>query len=94
MSESVQDNKWETLQPLAVNAAGVGRLLCISRAKVFELHSRGRLPLPVRLGGRCPRWIVSELHEWLKAGAPHIEVWEKCKGSHGIKNASSIKSPH
>ncbi len=77
MNESSNAPEKNRLEPLAVDAAGVGHLLCVSRATVFQLDSCGRLPRPVRLGKRCPRWIVSELHEWLRAGAPNREAWEQ-----------------
>ena len=91
MNQSTRAPEMDSLQPLAVDAAGVGRLLCISRATVFQLHSRGRLPLPVRLGSRCPRWIVSELHAWLQAGAPNREVWEQLKAARRRLNATGSR---
>jgi len=66
------------LSPLLVDAAGVGRLLGYSRSMVFQLHSRGRIPRPLRLSAD-PRWSTTELSEWLAAGAPPRETWEASK---------------
>ena len=62
---------------LAVDAAGAARLCGLSRSKWFELESAGKVPRALRFAGdRCPRWVVSELHEWLRAGAPPRDQWE------------------
>ena len=64
-------------EPLAVDAAGAARLCGLSRSKWFELDSAGKVPRALRFAGdRCPRWVVSELHEWLRAGAPPRDQWE------------------
>ena len=63
-------------EPLAVDAKRVGQLLGISRAQVWKLHASGRLPLPVRLGTRAPRWRVDELRDWLAAGCPDRQMWQ------------------
>ncbi|HUY33862.1 MAG TPA: hypothetical protein VMV69_14025 [Pirellulales bacterium] len=41
-----------TPEALAVDAAGVARLLGVSERHMWGLHSSGRLPMPVRLGGQ------------------------------------------
>ena len=69
------------LEPLAVDARGVGELLGVSRATVFAMHSGGRLPMPVRITPRAPRWLVSELRDWLVSGCPNRQVWEKMKAA-------------
>lgn len=60
---------------LAPSAQEVARLLGISRAHVWRMHSSGRLPKPVRLG-RAVRWGRAEIEGWLAAGAPTRERWE------------------
>jgi predicted DNA-binding transcriptional regulator AlpA len=65
---------------LALAPADAARLLGISRASFFKLHSAGKLPLPVYLTPRCPRWVKAELVAWLGAGAPDRQTWEKIKG--------------
>lgn len=69
---------------LAVPAAGLAKLLNISERHVWGLHSSGRLPLPVRIGGsRAVRWRVAEIREWLEAGTPDRATWESMrKGDH------------
>jgi predicted DNA-binding transcriptional regulator AlpA len=55
-------------------------LICgISRAQWFKLSASGRTPLPVRLGTRRPVWVISDLEQWLKAGAPPRDQWERKK---------------
>ncbi len=67
------------LLPLLVDAAGVGKLLSLSRASIFAMHSAGKLPAPVRPTGRDPRWSVEELRAWIAAGCPTRENWELAK---------------
>ena len=64
-------------EPLAVDAAKAAALCDLSRSKWFELDSAGLVPRAVRFAGsRCPRWIISELDDWLRAGAPPRDQWE------------------
>ena len=65
---------------LALPPADAARLLGVSRATFFKMHSSGKLPLPVYLTSRCPRWLCNELLAWLEAGAPDRLTWEKLKG--------------
>lgn len=51
----------------------------ISRSQWFKLSGSGRTPLPVRLGGRRPVWVLAELQDWLAAGAPDRQTWERRK---------------
>src|SRR5262245_60582499 len=55
--------------PLAVTAAQAASLHGVSRAQ-WKLHAMCKLPRPVYLGAKAPRWRVDELREWLAAGAP------------------------
>jgi len=68
------------LEPFAVDAAGAAHLCGMSRSQWFKLHSAGRVPLPVRLSPRCPRWIVQELRDWLTAACPNRQTWLAMKG--------------
>lgn len=68
-----------TSDQLALSPADAARLLAVSRATFFKMHSAGKLPLPVYLTPRCPRWSRSELVEWLAAGAPDRLTWERFK---------------
>ena len=63
------------VEPLAADARGLGIALGISPRHVESLHSRGRLPRPIRLGARRV-WVLDEIRRWLAAGAPSREEWE------------------
>lgn len=62
--------------PLAVGAADAGRMLGISRSSWLAMVSGGRAPGGIRLGRRVV-WRVSELSDWLKAGAPGRDDWDR-----------------
>ncbi len=66
------------LPPLAVDARGLAQLLSCGRRTVCTWDSAGRLPRPVRVGGRV-LWMVAEIRDWLDAGAPPREEWEARK---------------
>jgi predicted DNA-binding transcriptional regulator AlpA len=62
---------------LTLTARDAAALLGISRAQFFKLQAAGKLgPVPVYLGSRAPRWVRSELEEWLLAGAPSRDTWQ------------------
>lgn len=65
---------------LALSAMDAARLLGISRAQFWKLHSAGKLPLPIYLGSKAPRWRLEELREWLAAGATDRQSWQMMKG--------------
>ena len=65
------------LGALAVTAAQAAKLCSISRPQWFALAARGRVPAPVNLGARCPRWRVEELRQWLRAGCPSRAAWQQ-----------------
>jgi predicted DNA-binding transcriptional regulator AlpA len=67
------------LDRLAASASDVAKILGISRAQVWKLHSAGKLPLPVRLGCKKPVWVIEELQAWLAAGAPDRASWLKLR---------------
>lgn len=66
---------------LAVDARHLARMLCLSVRTVRAMDAGGKLPRPLRLGGRSIRWLVTEIHSWLQAGAPDRVAWEARKGS-------------
>jgi predicted DNA-binding transcriptional regulator AlpA len=59
--------------PLAVDATVAARMIGISRAHLWKLSTTGRAPEPIKLGRRCI-WRVSELRDWLDAGAPAVDA--------------------
>lgn len=65
----------EQVPKLAVSAIEVAEMLSISVGHVWKLHSRGKLPKPVRLD-RSVRWDRRALEVWFAAGAPRRDRWE------------------
>ena len=66
------------MMPLMVEAAEAARLCGISRATWYAMRKSGKVPKPVRLGGRV-QWRVDELHEWVRVGCPPLARWENMK---------------
>ncbi len=62
------------LSPLVVDARRLARLLCCGIRTVRTWDAAGRLPAPLRIGGRVV-WRVDEIRVWLDAGAPDRETW-------------------
>jgi predicted DNA-binding transcriptional regulator AlpA len=67
------------LAPLLVGAKDAAVLLGISRAQFWKLHASGKVPLPVYLGTKAPRWRVEELRSWLSAGCPDRQNWQRMR---------------
>lgn len=63
-----------TPQPIAVDAVSAANLLGVARSTWLELVRSGRAPAGAKLG-RCRRWCVAELRDWLAAGAPPRHRW-------------------
>ena len=61
--------------PLVVDAKRLAKLLCCGLRTIRTHDAAGKLPAPVRIGGRVV-WRVSEIRAWLDAGAPDRETWE------------------
>jgi excisionase family DNA binding protein len=61
---------------LIVDAAEAAELIGIARSTFWKLHSSGRTPAPLRLGGRVVRWRRDELAAWVAAGCPPREKWK------------------
>jgi predicted DNA-binding transcriptional regulator AlpA len=57
------------LAPLAVNDAGAGRMLDVSRSHVRRMVAAGLMPAPVKIGS-ASRWPVETLRRWLELGCP------------------------
>jgi predicted DNA-binding transcriptional regulator AlpA len=64
----------------AVSAGAAAHLCGISRSQWWKLHSAGKVPLPVYLGSKAPRWRVDELRAWLIAGCPNRQEWQRLRG--------------
>jgi predicted DNA-binding transcriptional regulator AlpA len=64
---------------LALPAKDAAALVGVSRAQWWKLHASGKIPLPVYLGTKAPRWRVDELRAWLAAGAPDRQTWQRIR---------------
>lgn len=87
-------NYVHTLRPSVDRLGGSGALLLDGEqmagflgveVKVLrQLVYTDRIPLPVSLGlGRCLRWSVVELLEWVEAGCPRRSDWITRRGQSG-----------
>jgi predicted DNA-binding transcriptional regulator AlpA len=63
------------LEPLLVGADQAGPLCGRSEASWWRDHAAGRIPRPVRIGGRT-LWRLEELRRWVAAGCPDRQSWE------------------
>ncbi len=59
-----------------LTAGDLAKRLRISLRQVRKLHAEALLPAPIRLG-RSVRWRSGEIAEWIAAGCPSREAWEK-----------------
>lgn len=66
--------KRRKLSPLVVDAKRLAKLLCAGVRTVRTWDAAGKLPVPIRIGGRVV-WSVAEIRAWLAAGAPDREKW-------------------
>ena len=66
--------KRRRLSPLVVDARRLAKLLCAGIRTVRTWDAAGKLPAPIRIGGRVV-WRVSEIRAWLETGAPDRETW-------------------
>lgn len=60
--------------PLVADARRLAAMLGVGLRTVRTWDAAGRLPAPVRIGGRVV-WRVDELRDWLDAGAPNRDRW-------------------
>jgi len=60
--------------PLVVDARRLAAMLCSGIRTVRTWDAAGKLPQPIRIGGRVV-WRVEEIRAWLAAGAPDRETW-------------------
>jgi predicted DNA-binding transcriptional regulator AlpA len=69
-------------EPLLVPAPEASRICGVSEASWYRLKSSGKVPLPVRLGGRV-LWRVDELRRWCAAGCPDLRTWQALENANG-----------
>ena len=65
-------------EPLVADARRLAVLLGSGVRTVRTWDASGKLPKPIRIGGRVV-WRVVEIREWLAAGAPDRATWEARK---------------
>ncbi len=61
---------------LTYDARELAKALGVSKRHVWRMDASGLIPRAVWLG-RAKRWLVNEIREWLGAGAPPREKWER-----------------
>lgn len=66
------------VRPLTVDAAGLAKMLSVSRRTVYTWDGSGIIPAPVRVGGRV-LWSVREVEAWLLHGSPDRAAWERVR---------------
>lgn len=69
-----RSSKRRKLLPFVVDAKRLAKLLCAGVRTVRTWDAAGKLPAPIRIGGRVV-WLMSEIRAWLAAGAPDRETW-------------------
>jgi predicted DNA-binding transcriptional regulator AlpA len=69
-----------TGSPLVVDARRLAQLLCVGLRTLRTWDAGGRLPAPVRIGGRV-LWRLDEIRAWLDAGAPCREDWDAIRAA-------------
>ena len=62
-------------EPLLLDAAGLARLLSVSRSALYQWLASGRVPSPVKLGRRA-LWRLDEIRRWVAAGCPPRSRWK------------------
>ena len=65
---------------LMVDAATAAKLCGLGRTTWYQHHAAGRVPMPIRLGGRV-LWRRDELVAWVAAGCPARHQWHAMKGN-------------
>ncbi|MEN6334078.1 MAG: helix-turn-helix domain-containing protein [Phycisphaerales bacterium] len=79
-----------TLEPVMIDVGGVARLLGISRRHAQQLDSSGRLgPMPRKLG-RCTRWSVAEIRDWVQGGCVPRSKWIEQRGGATMSETSGL----
>lgn len=60
--------------PLVADAKRLAGLLAVGLRTVRTWDAAGKLPEPLRIGGRVV-WRLDEVRAWLDAGAPDRKTW-------------------
>jgi excisionase family DNA binding protein len=65
-------NELPTEHGLLLDTRDVAKLLKVSNRTIFSMHTKGRMPAPIRIGFAV-RWPYKQLCEWVEAGCPKID---------------------
>ncbi len=63
-------------EPRLLNVRSLARCLAVSVRSAHRMNREGLIPAPLRIGCTV-RWREDEINQWMKAGAPVRDVWEK-----------------
>jgi predicted DNA-binding transcriptional regulator AlpA len=65
-------NELPTEHGLLLDTRDVAKLLKVSTRTIFSMHTKGRMPAPIRIGFAV-RWPYKQLCDWVEAGCPKID---------------------
>lgn len=68
------------LSPIVADAKRLKGLLGVGLRTVRTWDAGGKLPKSLKIGGKTV-WLVSEIRDWLAAGAPDRETWQAIKAA-------------
>jgi predicted DNA-binding transcriptional regulator AlpA len=71
----LQDSPTPQQDALLIGAEAAAPLCARSEASWWRDHAAGRIPAPIKRGGRT-LWRVQELRDWVEAGCPARKIWE------------------
>lgn len=60
---------------LLVDTKEAAAMLKVCEKTLWNLHTTGRMPKPIRIGGAV-RWSYDELRAWVAAGCPTMGRWK------------------
>ena len=63
------------VEPLLYRTGDLVKVLRTSIATLHRMQAAGKLPRPIRWGGRLC-WRVAEVKAWVAAGMPDRKTWE------------------
>ena len=72
---------------LLVSMKQIASLLQISTRKIENLRRLGQMPQPIRIG-KAVRWNRAELTDWVDAGCPDCNLWNRGE----VKSKNNIPS--
>ena len=61
-----------------LSAKELAEMLSVSKRQIFRLHSCGKIPRPLRIGGSI-RWDAKMISEWIEQSCPDRASFEALK---------------